>query len=81
MKTRSKATLTPVSYTHLGGDRRGTRGRRYPAMGGRYGGMRMNFTSSPFEPVSYTHLDVYKRQPCNVQQRRKDPLGRFTEPE
>ena len=49
------------------------------------------------DPVSYTHLDVYKRQkegssvrvrhghtsarPCNVQQRRKDPSGRFTEPE
>ena len=55
-----------------------------PAVGGRYGGMRMNFTSSPFErmmTVSYTHLLLAvkghpKRKSTGVHQLIVSPIER-----
>ena len=41
----------------------------------RFGGMALSDYVNHLDPVSYTHLDVYKRQHCNFDENGKRPFA------
>ena len=53
-------SFTTVSYTHLAYD---TGGKAFSQSNANPINHYVNQTVSAYAPVSYTHLDVYKRQP------------------